>query len=272
MFDWNDALTAFEVYRAPDAALAAAYEHMSDQDRAWLKQTQALVHWYWGEQSETRVKERRSETFGLAARQHSQPVPWVLVAISKRFAAAARLSAALLVARLSGVHNIIAVVDSTDYTTHAAVSVALELAGIEHIFACADTACLHIAKTLCLHGQGRFLLFGQPVPSTTFFPLAHTHGIPVWEDRMPHILLQPETKHCETLVRQAHPDAVLHFNADKKQHPQGLNAEINNAHQQHSDAPLLLTPPLAGCWLHTDLRPMFFHNYHVSLMSEEGDT
>ena len=130
----------------------------------------------------------------------------------------------------------------TRETAPSGLLAALELTGVEQVFAMRDPAPLLRE----LPGRGRILRFGKaPLPE---------YPCPVWSDRAPRI---ERTALPDTAVLWAHPDAL----------PADDGADVVYAGQIiiGEDTPLVLGAGLEGCWLHTDLTPGFFMNERLAL-------
>ena len=127
-------------------------------------------------------------------------------------------------------------------TAPSGLFAALELTGVEQVFAMRDPAPLLRE----LPGRGRILRFGKaPLPECP---------CPVWSDRAPRI---ERTALPDTAVLWAHPDAL----------PADDGADVVYAGQIiiGEDTPLVLGAGLEGCWLHTGLTPDFFMNERLAL-------
>ena len=127
-------------------------------------------------------------------------------------------------------------------TAPSGLFAALELTGVEQVFAMRDPAPLLRE----LPGRGRILRFGKaPLPECP---------CPVWSDRAPRI---ERTALPDTAVLWAHPDAL----------PADDGADVVYAGQIiiGEDTPLVLGAGLEGCWLHTGLPPDFFMNERLEL-------
>ena len=171
----------------------------------------------------------------------SGSAPWAVLLIGEGYASAVRLAAAIMPARLAGVEPVFAVWTGAE-TAPSGLFAALELTGVEQVFAMRDPAPLLRE----LPGRGRILRFGKaPLPECP---------CPVWSDRAPRI---ERTALPDTAVLWAHPDAL----------PADDGADVVYAGQIiiGEDTPLVLGAGLEGCWLHTGLTPDFFMNERLAL-------
>ena len=144
-------------------------------------------------------------------------------------------------ARLAGVEPVFAVWTGME-TAPSGLFAALELTGVEQVFAMRDPAPLLRE----LPGRGRILRFGKaPLPESP---------CPVWNDRAPRI---ERAALPDAAVLWAHPDALP---ADD-----GADAIYAGQIIIGEGTPLALGTGLEGCWLHTDLTPDFFMNERLEL-------
>lgn len=232
---------AIEACRVPDERLAGAYEETSAEHRSWIKTTLALAEaTYPAPPSRLSItSENAAAGFGFARTRET--APWAVLLIGEGYASAIRLAAAIMPARLAGVDPVFAVWTGAE-TTPSGLLAALELTGVEQVFAMRDPAPLLRE----LPGRGRILRFGKaPLPE---------YPCPVWSDRAPRI---ERAALPDTAVLWAHPDAL----------PADGGADVVYAGQIiiGEDTPLVLGAGLEGCWLHTDLTPGFFMNERLAL-------
>ena len=165
---------AIEACRVPDERLAGAYEETSAAHRSWIKTTLALAEaTYPAPPSRlTITSENAAAGFGFARTRET--APWAVLLIGEGYASAVRLAAAIMPARLAGVEPVFAVWTGAE-TAPSGLFAALELTGVEQVFAMRDPAPLLRE----LPGRGRILRFGKaPLPECP---------CPVWSDRAPRI-------------------------------------------------------------------------------------
>ena len=164
-----------------------------------------------------------------------------MLLIGEGYASAVRLAAAIMPARLAGVEPVFAVWTGME-TAPSGLFAALELTGVEQVFAMRDPAPLLRE----LPGRGRILRFGKaPLPESP---------CPVWNDHAPRI---ERAALPDAAVLWAHPDALP---ADD-----GADAVYAGQIIIGEGTPLALGTGLEGCWLHTDLTPDFFMNERLEL-------
>ena len=159
---------AIEACRVPDERLAGAYEETSAAHRSWIKTTLALAEaTYPAPPSRlTITSENAAAGFGFARTRET--APWAVLLIGEGYASAVRLAAAIMPARLAGVEPVFAVWTGAE-TAPSGLFAALELTGVEQVFAMRDPAPLLRE----LPGRGRILRFGKaPLPSGVTEPRA----------------------------------------------------------------------------------------------------
>ena len=159
---------AIEACRVPDEWLAGAYEETSAEHRSWIKTTLALAGaTYPAPPSRLSItSENAAAGFGFARTRET--APWAVLLIGEGYASAVRLAAAIMPARLAGVEPVFAVWTGAE-TAPSGLFAALELTGVEQVFAMRDPAPLLRE----LPGRGRILRFGKvPVPSGVTEPRA----------------------------------------------------------------------------------------------------
>lgn len=234
---------AVETCRVPDELLAGAYEETSAEHRSWIKTTLALVEAAYPALPSRLSVTSENAAAGFGFTRTKEAAPWAVLLIGEGYASAVRLAAAIMPARLAGVEPIFAVWTGRPETAPSGLFAALELTGVEQIFAMRDPAPLLRE----LSGQGRILRFGQP-------PLPAS-SCPVWSDRAPRI---ERAALPDPVVLWAHPDALP---ADD-----GADAVYTGQIITGEDTPLALGAGLEGCWLHTDLPPSFFCNERLELI------
>ncbi|MFR4119098.1 MAG: hypothetical protein ACLT2T_09870 [Bilophila wadsworthia] len=130
---------AIEACRVPDERLAGAYEETSAAHRSWIKTTLALAEaTYPAPPSRlTITSENAAAGFGFARTRET--APWAVLLIGEGYASAVRLAAAIMPARLAGVEPVFAVWTGAE-TAPSGLFAALELTGVEQVFAMRDPA------------------------------------------------------------------------------------------------------------------------------------
>lgn len=265
-------LSAFDPFRVPDALLAAAYEAVTPQERAWLKTTQALVQSVY--QEAPAVCEHHCQPAGspFAYSIRTTPVTWTAVLIGGKFAAPCRLSAALMTARLAGVETLLVFFADTPENVCPAIFASCELAGVENLYSLSlrtpspENLSLYDVLPALSQAEGRMLAFGRvegiPLPFTA------------WHDTPPTVAIAPDCQLSKSQILAFHPDALFLSatcnTMDVLYHAEsGLvpNPPPNMLTKQTDfAAPLCLGPGLEGTWLHTSLSPAFFHRNHMRLI------
>lgn len=233
---------AIEACRVPDDQLAAAYEATSAEHRSWIKTTLALIGSLYPALPAHTSTCVENPAAGFACTRTSETAPWAVLLIGDGYASAIRLAAAIMPARLAGVEPILAVWTGTGALPEA-VTAALELTGVEQVFAMPD------ARPLLheLRGRGRILCFNAALPET---------GLPAWSD------------HAPRLERAALPGDALWAHPDALPAAGGADA-LCEGQTGMDDVPLVLGPGLEGCWVHQDLTPAFFMNDTLRLTLAE---
>lgn len=254
---WIDTLP--EEYRVRDEVMAAAYEATGDQGRAWLKTTMALVRARFGESAEYKQVRERPAGSGFEMVRTDRPVDWVVVLVDEDFHAATRLCAAVMVARLAGARRTVALLQGEPAP---AILTALELLGVEDIFALDLN---QMRKTLLQakqEPQGRMLCFGQSIS------LGVPEGlrIPARADRPPRILLGPDTTpENQDVIRRAHPDSVFVDSRPDVEYTSTDDGTDSHTQNTGDCGPLRLHPELCGAWLYPHLTPAFFTVSRIDL-------
>ena len=163
--------SAIEACRVPDELLAGAYEGTSALHRSWIKTTLALAEAVFPALPSRSAVSIENRAAGFGSVRTETAAPWTVLLIGAGYASAVRLAAAIMPARLAGVEPIIAVWTGKPEAAPSALFAALELTGVEQVFAMPDPAPL-LGE---LPGQGRVLAFGAadvpPLPC------------PCWRDR-----------------------------------------------------------------------------------------
>ena len=264
-----------ETFRVAEQTLATAYEATRPEHRAWIKTTLALVRARY-----PHVPGQMRQVWSqhdLGFRHHVQvaPAPWVVCVLASGFASAVRLAAALMVARLAGVPEIIVVRTAVeaDVPFAPALLTAMELAGIEQVFSIPPECTVALlAEWSQHHGQGRVLVHHTHADAaeTAFFTglaqCASEHRLPVWHDQPPTLGVSvPDADMA--LLSWAHPDArIVQVTSDASP---GSLLRLDAIYEAGPDdnATADVTPlrlcghgpdALTGAWLHTDLEPTFF--------------
>lgn len=252
---------AFDPFRVPETLLAAAYEAVSPQQRAWLKTTQSLVQSVYGESPAHDERRFQPVGSGFAHGVCTVPVEWTLVLIRGKFAAPCRLSAALMAARLAGVESILVFCADDPARTCPAVFAACELAGVENLYALSirtpspENLSLFDALLALPSSHGRVLTFGN----MDGFPLP----FPAWHDTPPRAAIAPGCNLTEHDLRDFHPDAFF-VSPNSHNHLDVLYSTESGL--DPCDAPLCLGPGLEGAWLHVGLLPNFFKRTSMRLV------
>lgn len=234
---------AVEACRVPDELLAGAYEGTSAEHRSWIKTTLALVGATYPAQPSRFSMTSENTAAGFGFTRTREAAPWAVLLIGEGYASAVRLAAAIMPARLAGVEPIFAVWTGSPEAAPSGLFAALELTGVEQVFAMQNPEPLLRE----LSGRGRILRFGQtPLPASPY---------PVWSDRAPRI---ERAALPGPVVLWAHPDAL----------PADGGADVVYAGQTAiGEVPLALGAGLEGCWLHTDLTPDVFMNERSELFT-----
>ncbi len=253
-----------EAERLGDEVLARAYEAVSPQIRARLKTTQSLLMALFGKKMEHEEQVLFSMTTGYKVRTKREPAPWALFYIRNGCCGAARLAAAVMAARLSGVDAVVVVFsDQGDIAPENLVS--LELCGVEDIFVLSDEAAEIMLKALARNGRGRLVGAGMPEP---FSRVAREAGFPCHElPCSPRIQLDVNLDEEErAAVTALFPEARLvspddFVQVDVHVHPESVPCD-------QAAARVAVELSLAGCFVDPDLLPSFFVNtsYAISML------
>lgn len=183
---WPD---EWETWRVPDADLETAYEATPAPERARIKSTLALVQALRHEQpalSEERVIPAGAG-YGYARR--TVPAPWVLLLLGPGVPSPVRVAAAIMPAHLAGVPLLGAMWTGGGRAPEGLLA-ALELAGVEHVFA--PSAPMDPAATLAAMKTwagaagtpGRLLLLdAAPIPPDRLLLAEDAAAVPIWTER-----------------------------------------------------------------------------------------
>lgn len=241
--------TELEQHRVADEILAAAYEGTPPSQRGWIKTTLALVESAFPARPSRRLVTVENAAAGFGLRHLSETVPWTVAFLGEGYASAIRLAAALMTARMAGVEPLFALCAGKPENVACAVLAALELTGVEQVFALPDPSSLLRE----LEGRGRLLAFGLPQAARM------ESVLPIWRDAPPRIVAKalPE----EALIRWAHPDALFVR--------EGADA-LYEGQETGTTPALTLGKGLEGCWLHPSLSPDFFLNDRLGLFTVDA--
>lgn len=238
-----------EQHRVADEILATAYEGTPPAQRGWIKATLALVESAFPALPSRRLVTVENAAAGFGLRRLSETAPWAVAFLGDGYASAIRLAAALMTARMAGVEPLFAVCAGKPENVACAVLAALELTGVEQVFALPDPSPLLRE----LEGRGRLLAFGLPQAA------GRESALPLWRDAPPHIAA--EALPDEAIIRWAHPDALFVREG----------ADVLYDGQETGKAPsLTFGKGLEGCWLHPSLSPDFFLNVRLGLFTVDS--
>lgn len=285
-FDW------LEPWRVPDHALAQAYNTVSALQRAQLKTALAFQFELCQRvQPDLVSHSQHNARTGFDVSVEKRPLPWALAVVDSAFASPARLLAALTPALLAGVPQVlVAFIKNSAQPIPAAILVALELAGLEDLFELSEEQC-RMLLSKCMEQNplsvGCLLLFPTQSKSEFFVDLrtrARQARLPLWQDRgKPRIALlhnaplgAEKLEQYTELLLAAHPDAniqavpsthMLFSGAQPAFGPRMhvLQALFNAGPQPEPPQPLwqyspvVLSPGLEMCWIHTHLDKEFYH-------------
>lgn len=251
-----------------EAVFADAYSKTAPDLRAFIKNTLALGHAFYGEQPQSSCTHLRKPALGFACTRHSQAVDWALFALDAGFASAPRLAAALMCARLAGVETLLPVwFGATQFPS--ALVCTLELTGVNTAYHSPQGSLADcVAEYTRQSPHGRILRFGaswakQPLPA----------ALPTWDDVPPRIAYNPQQlapNAALSVLAWAHPDAAIQ--AVPEIPSAGLfDAVYGFTPPQEPCAPLLLDAAMAGCWLHHSLEPQFFMRHSLAARAELAD-
>ena len=283
-----------EKARFPDAKLGDAYEATSPQARAWIKNSLSLVQSAYG-RLPTRCEVRQeNQAFGYTFCRRTETAPWVTLLLGNNDFSAVRLAAAIMTARLAGVEEVFAVWTGAQDTLAPTQISALELTGVEHVFALpADrvpTFLDEIRSNFPGTRAGRVLVFGYGNDTTstvhspaTICPEVQQHAIwpepiwpePTWQDTPPLLGIFPDALPVRDLIAATHPDATIEIPTPDSLSAVRLYTAVygTSAGTSSGSLPgqnavqtrLRLSSDLAGAWLCPDLAPDFFLNSEISL-------
>ena len=231
-----------------DALRQSAYDALPPQRRAWLKTTLALVEAVHGQRGASWSGQSRPE-LGFSHTLHKSPAQWTLCILGAGFAAAPRLAAALMTARLAGQENtLVAWEGKPEDPTLLTV---LDLTGIERAYASSKPDWNAVETTLreSCGPDGRIMLFDT----------RGTFALPCWSDCPP--ALAADATVDREIIQWAHPDAIW-TSADAR--PTAFYGIAP------TEAALHLKPGLEGTWLCPGLEPDFFMSLRRKILFDKS--
>ena len=252
-----------EDLRLDDALADNAYETTPPSWRAAIKTGLALAHLHFGQHTGKRWSATDETQAGFWARDCEMPAPWVIIAFTPAYDAAARLAAACIPAILAGVPLIAAV--CVDGTPQKSVLVSLELTGIEDIFLLDQKALCTLLQEMLPH-TGRLVALhtGELRP---VLQVAQHIGLRCFEENHPPALSLPQPECFDPeLLAFAHGKTALTTSHNNQQPeavylPNPAEACEATPFQTH-EAFLTIMPGCEGFWLHHSLTPQFFRLHH----------
>lgn len=227
----------WDAWRLADAVLEAAYEATPPEERARIKSTLALAQAVYREQPAAVAERVVPAGSGYGYTRRALPAPWALLLLGPGAPSPVRVAAAIMPAHLAGVPLLAAMWTGSGRAPDALLA-ALELAGVEHVFAPPAPPSAHpLASAAASAGlesalaalnawsgaatmPGRLLLLDAgPIPPERAYEAERAAAVPIWTER-------------------AYPRIASR---------------------------LSLAPDLADLWLHPDLSPVFFLNTAMTL-------
>jgi hypothetical protein len=233
-----------------DSEMARAYERIAPALLAMCKHTLALQHTFFGESPDREEQSLLRCAQGFHTRVCSKPADWALVIFDSDYASAPRLLAAAMPALLARVPLVLCI--CTPGPVRPELLCALELAGQEQVYVLEQSHSMALVRSLAAQpGQGRLVLLHRGLLSALRV-VADESGVPCWEERRAPLLRICGVEPDAELIRLAHPDAASAENTA----PDAVYCSRPDAGQ--TQAPLVFSPGMEGCWLHPSLTPDFF--------------
>ena len=232
-----------------DALRQSAYDALPPQRRASLKTTLALVEAVYGQHGASWIGQHRPE-LGFSHSLHKNPAQWTLCVLGAGFAAAPRLAAAIMTARLAGQENILLAWEGAP--EDPSLLTVLDLTGIERAYASSkpDWKAVETALRENCGPDGRVMLFGTRA----------TFSLPCWHDCPP--VLAADSAVDREILHWAHPDAT--WASDEAQPTAFCGATPT------TEAALHLEPGLEGTWLCPGLESDFFMSLRRKILLYEN--
>ncbi len=248
-----------ESLRLADYILAEGYENTPAEFRAALKTGLAFSHAFYGEWADFTKKTMAASAGGFCLDESSVPASFAVAAFPCEYAAAPRLAAALMAARLAGTRHILAFSLGGVPTSQACA--ALELAGVEDIFTSNAQEALKAVTEMAAHcAWGRLAVLGAyGGEAEILWKSVLGTGLPIFAEQMPPIIeIQNNSGHNRQIIAWGHPDA-----REKDGLPPDVFYCAADSHHKGGAAPLTLGPGLEACWIHPGLDPGFFRQRFV---------
>ena len=250
-----------EAARVEDSIAGRAYEATPSRFRAALKTGLALAHFHFGESLTRREESACNGRLGFRRGAIYEAAPWALLVFAPAYAAAARLTAACVAARLAGVAQVGAICLGGEPVAPALVS--LELSGVEDVFQLEGDRFAALMDELAgrcdTRAPGRVVLLHAGELDEVAEHI-RARNIPCFEERRPpRLRVDADTGIDREILSFAHGgpaalDAALTAAGSADSVYRAAAASATPA----PDAPLTLCPGCEGFWLHPGLGPEFF--------------
>ncbi|MDE6734868.1 MAG: hypothetical protein K2J64_05330 [Desulfovibrio sp.] len=253
-----------EAARVDDSIAGATYEATPARFRAALKTGLALAHFHFGESLSRREESACNGRLGFRRGAIYEPAPWALIVFSPAYAAAARLTAACVAARLAGVAQVGAISLGGEPVAPALVS--LELSGVEDMFRLESGRFDALMDELARRpGSRREDTLGRVVllhagELDEVAKHIRARNIPCFEERRPpRLRVDADAGIDREILAFAHGGTRALEAALTAAGPADAVYRAAAASATPSpDAPLTLCPGCEGFWLHPALGPEFF--------------
>ncbi|WP_165078911.1 MULTISPECIES: hypothetical protein [unclassified Desulfovibrio] len=247
--------------RVDDSVAGAAYEATPPRFRAALKSGLALAHFHFGESLSRREESACNGRLGFRRAALWEPAPWALIVFSPAYAAAARLTAACVAARLAGVAQVGAVCLGGEPVAPAVVS--LELSGVEDMFQLERDRFAALMDELAgrceTRAPGRVVLL-HAGELDEVAQAVRARNIPCFEEcRPPRLRIEADAGIDRAILAfaQGGPAALDAALAAAGTADVVYRAAAASA-TPSPEAPLTLCPGCEGFWLYPGLGPEFF--------------
>lgn len=253
-------------YMVSDEEFGIAYDAVPDDRRAWCKTTIANLHAMHGTPSIQWGRNEREWRQGFVSVQERRPADWALIFVDSTYVSAPRLLAAVMIPLLAGVPHVAVIRTGEPVPWPPALLAALELAGIESVFAMDVTKAEAFATEMISHGEGRVLLLGSVTCELST-------NILCWCEPVCESLIIGTEGIDDAVVAWAHPDCEIRVCSGEQLDREAVAASaVYCATDQIDDVPdniaIMLSSGQEGCWIWPDLTCDLFFSQRVALLSD----
>lgn len=254
----------------PDDRFAAAYDAVSEADRARLKLCIARLHALYAPQQVSRSRTVRVFDQGFACATSESPLAFAVVLAGQEAVSPAKLLAACVPALCAGVRQVLAVLPPEPGD---ALLAALELAGVEDALVLgggAEELLPHLAK---ISEPGMLLSLASPLAGCDDWP--HARWSPSARECGPArfgIALPENSETGQQIAHQLellHPECRLGWEVDPSGPFAGWDVLVAEDVAEAAGCALVTDPVHAGVWVWPRLTPELFRTRRIALAARE---